>query len=275
MRLNQNIPSLNVYTEYCKNLNKQSNAMNRIHSGLKVATAKDDPNKLASSEHMKIQIRSLQMASRNTQDTISMLETVDGAANSISQSLVRMKELVVQAGGTASPEDKAIIQQELDMISESINDIANSTEFNGKKIMTGAEKIKAQIGSEVGETTEINMFDFTSRGLGIKIEDLKVEKPEDIDASLEMIEKSINTNTSYRSKLGAIANRLDSNVNIVEENSLKIQNAESKLTGADIAEEMVELTSKTVLVNAGISLMAQSNKLPQDVLSAIQNIGKK
>ncbi|WP_040329456.1 flagellin [Clostridium ihumii] len=275
MRLNQNIPSLNVYTEYCKNLNKQSNAMNRIHSGLKVATAKDDPNKLASSEHMKIQMRSLQMASRNTQDTISMLETVDGAANNISQSLVRMKELVVQAGGTASPEDKAIIQQELDMISESINDIANSTEFNGKKIMTGAEKIKAQIGSEVGETTEINMFDFTSRGLGIKIENLKVEKPEDIDASLEMIEKSINTNTSYRSKLGAIANRLDSNVNIVEENSLKIQNAESKLTGADIAEEMVELTSKTVLVNAGISLMAQSNKLPQDVLSAIQNIGKK
>lgn len=275
MRLNQNIPSLNVYTEYCKNLNKQSNAMNRIHSGLKVATAKDDPNKLASSEHMKIQMRSLQMASRNTQDTISMLETVDGAANSISQSLVRMKELVVQAGGTASPEDKEIIEQELKMISESINDIANSTEFNGKKIMTGAEKIKAQIGSEVGETAEINMFDFTSNGLGIKIEDLKVEKPEDIDASLEMIEKSINTNTSYRSKLGAIANRLDSNVNIVEENSLKIQNAESKLTGADIAEEMVELTSKTVLVNAGISLMAQSNKLPQDVLSAIQNIGRK
>lgn len=275
MRLNQNIPSLNVYTEYCKNLNKQSNAMNRIHSGLKVATAKDDPNKLASSEHMKIQMRSLQMASRNTQDTISMLETVDGAANSISQSLVRMKELVVQAGGTASPEDKEIIDQELKMISESINDIANSTEFNGKKIMTGAEKIKAQIGSEVGETAEINMFDFTSNGLGIKIEDLKVEKPEDIDASLEMIEKSINTNTSYRSKLGAIANRLDSNVNIVEENSLKIQNAESKLTGADIAEEMVELTSKTVLVNAGISLMAQSNKLPQDVLSAIQNIGRK
>ena len=275
MRLNQNIPSLNVYTEYCKNLNKQSNAMNRIHSGLKVATAKDDPNKLASSEHMKIQMRSLQMASRNTQDTISMLETVDGAANSISQSLVRMKELVVQAGGTASPEDKEIIDQELKMISESINDIANSTEFNGKKIMTGAEKIKAQIGSEVGETAEINMFDFTSNGLGIKIEDLKVEKPEDIDASLEMIEKSINTNTSYRSKLGAMANRLDSNVNIVEENSLKIQNAESKLTGADIAEEIVELTSKTVLVNAGISLMAQSNKLPQDVLSAIQNIGKK
>ena len=275
MRLNQNIPSLNVYTEYCKNLNKQSNAMNRIHSGLKVATAKDDPNKLASSEHMKIQMRSLQMASRNTQDTISMLETVDGAANSISQSLVRMKELVVQAGGTASPEDKAIIQQELDMITESINDIANFTEFNGKKIMTGTEKIKAQIGSEVGEVAEINMFDFTTDGLGIKIDDLKVEKPEDIDTSLEMIEKSINTNTSYRSKLGAMANRLDSNVNIVEENSLKIQNAESKLTGADIAEEMVELTSKTVLVNAGISLMAQSNKLPQDVLSAIQNIGKK
>ncbi|MGG7163932.1 flagellin [Clostridium ihumii] len=275
MRLNQNIPSLNVYTEYCKNLNKQSNAMNRIHSGLKVATAKDDPNKLASSEHMKIQIRSLQMASKNTQDTISMLETVDGAANSISQSLVRMKELVVQAGGTASPEDKAIIQQELDMITESINDIANFTEFNGKKIMTGTEKIKAQIGSEVGEVAEINMFDFTTDGLGIKIDDLKVEKPEDIDTSLEMIEKSINTNTSYRSKLGAMANRLDSNVNIVEENSLKIQNAESKLTGADIAEEMVELTSKTVLVNAGISLMAQSNKLPQDVLSAIQNIGKK
>lgn len=275
MRLNQNIPSLNVYTEYCKNLNKQSNAMNRIHSGLKVATAKDNPNKLASSEHMKIQVRSLQMASKNTQDTISMLETVDGAANSISQSLVRMKELVVQAGGTASPEDKKIIQQELDMITESINDIANFTEFNGKKIMTGTEKIKAQIGSEVGEVAEINMFDFTTDGLGIKIDDLKVEKPEDIDTSLEMIEKSINTNTSYRSKLGAMANRLDSNVNIVEENSLKIQNAESKLTGADIAEEIVELTSKTVLVNAGISLMAQSNKLPQDVLSAIQNIGKK
>lgn len=274
MRLNQNMAALNVYNAYCRNLTNQNVAMNRINSGLKVATAKDNPNKLASSEHMKIQIRSLQMASKNSQDTISMIQTADGASQSISDSLMRIKELTIQAGGTTSEGDKKIIESEINSILDGIDEIANNTEFNGKKLIGKNGKILVQCGSNVGEQSEIPTTDLSTEGLGIRGK-INITDEEKIGQSIENVNEAIKTLNSSRSKMGAIANKLTSNTNMVDELALKTQSAESSLTGADISEEIIEYTKNNVLVNAGISLMAQANKLPQDVLSVIGNIGKK
>ncbi|GAA0125364.1 MULTISPECIES: flagellin [Clostridium] len=274
MRLNHNMSALNIYNAYCKNLSKQNAAMSRIHSGLKVATAKDDPNKLSSSEHMKIQIRSLEMASRNTQDTISMLQTADSASQNISDSLIRIKELTIQAGGTGSEEDKKIIQEEINSILEGIDDIAKNTEINGKKILSSDKGILVQCGSNAGEQTTIPTSDLSSSGLGLDGQ-IKVLTTEEINKSIDTINTAISKLNDCRSKMGAISNRLTSNTEMLNELSLKTQNAESSLTGADISEEIIEYTKNNVLVNAGLSLMVQANKLPQDVLNIIGNIGKK
>ncbi|MGL4730141.1 MAG: flagellin [Clostridium sp.] len=274
MRLNQNVAALNVYNAYCRNLTNQNAAMNKINSGLKVATAKDNPNKLASSEHMKIQIRSLQIASRNTQDTISMIQTADGASQSIADSLMRVKELTIQAGGGTSEEDKIIIQAEIDSILEGIDEIANNTEFNGKKLIGENGEILVQCGSNVGEQSKIPTTDLSSNGLGIE-GNIDVSSTEKIGQSIDHINGAIKKLNSSRGKMGAIANKLTSNTEMLDELALKTQSAESSLTGADISEEIIDYTKNNVLVNAGISLMAQANKLPQDVLSVIGTIGKK
>ena len=127
MRLNQNMQSLNVYRNYKKNLSTQSVALERVSTGKKINSAKDNPNKLGVSEGLRLQIRSLQMAERNIQDGVSMMQTVDGALSNVSESLIRMKELTVQAGGVNSESDLAVIQNEMEQIKQGIDYTVNNS----------------------------------------------------------------------------------------------------------------------------------------------------
>ncbi len=145
MRLNQNMQSLNVYRNYKKNLVTQSIALDRISTGTKINSAKDNPNKLGVSEGLRIQIRGLQMAERNIQDGVSMMQSVDGALNTVSEALNRIKELTVQAGGVQNDEDLSIIQGEINQLKEHIDYTVNNSEFNGVKLLN-SDKVTNQAG---------------------------------------------------------------------------------------------------------------------------------
>ena len=274
MRINKNIASLNIYREYSKNIKKQSTALGRISSGVKINSAKEDPNALAQSERLRMQIRGLQMAARNTQDGVSMLQTTQGGLEGITNSLQRVRELLVKAGGTTSDADKTIIQSEIDQMIKGADDMANNTEFNKVKLLSGGANdgsvsIEAVTGANVGEKIDIPKYDLTTVGLELNNNNIDVDN---IDESLINIDKALAVVIGARSKYGALENRLESNYDSTIGMAEKIQSAESGIRDTDMAEEIMEYAKYNILIEASTAMMAQSNRLPQDALKILENV---
>lgn len=294
MRLMHNLESLNIYREHTKVLSRQSTAMSRISSGYKINSAKENPNAIASSEKMRIQIRGLQMAQRNAQDGVSMLQTSEGALDNVTSMLQRIRELTIQAGGVTSKDDRDIIQNEIVETINSIDNIVKGTDFNGVNLLnTDAEppatsydnnnptKNKSMpVGANVGEIVKISMYNLSVTNLPDGIDNLNklteenaLEKEElGIDGALSIIDSALNTVLSVRSEYGALSNRFDSTYNKIGEIHDTIVGAESKIRDTDVAEEMMNFARDSVLIDAGHAMMVQSNKFPQDILRILENV---
>lgn len=287
MRLNHNLASLNIYREHTKNLKNQSIAANRISSGLKINCAKDDPNAIAQSEKQRVQIRGLQMAGRNAQDGVSMLQSAEGGMDTITNMLQRIRELTIQAGGANTDSDKEIINNEIKQLVAGIDDIAKNTEFNGNKLLyndttnnsanTG-KFLSMASGANVGENIDIPLFNLSSGVLGStngtdKLTDIDV-KDGGIDKALDIIDGALNTVISSRSKYGALENRFDRTNEIITVVGDNIQEAESGIRDADIAEEMANYAKYNILIDAGNAMMVQSNNFPKDILRILENVRK-
>lgn len=285
MRLNHNLMSLNVYRAYNKNLSVQSNAMNKISSGYKVNKASEDPNAIGQTETMRLQIKGLQMAQRNMQDGISMLQTAEGGLDNITGALQRIKELTVSAGGATTDSDKEVIQAEINQMVESIKNAANNTEFNGIKLIgdglvtsnNNPQYIQMASGSNVGEKIGIPTFNLKPENLGDEnsnktLLDIDLKKAGGIDEALKIVDGSIDTVLSVRSKYGALENRLESMYDINGENAILSEKALSTVEDADVALEMMELAKSNVLVDAGNAMMAQTNRFPQDILRVLERL---
>ena len=277
MRLNHNLASLNVYRGYLKNLKSNSVAMKKVSSGVKIQSAKDDPNNLAKSERMRLNIRGLQMANRNVQDGVSMLQSADGSLSSINAILGRIRELTVQYGnGSNSEEDKEIIKKEIDQMIEGCEDIVNNSEFNGVKLFKYERERPMQLGTEVGDSMEVEFFNLEKKLKALKdLKDLKGTKDFDVDDTLKVVDESINTIVDVRSKYGAIMNKFEDTMNNLSSFELATQESESRVRDADIAEEMVEVARTNILLEAGRAIMVQTNKLPQDMLRILENVRAK
>jgi flagellin len=269
--------------EQSKVLQKQSTALGRISSGLKVTRAKDNPNAVSQSERLRMQIRGLQIASKNAQDGMSMLQTAEGSLGSINAALSRIKELTVQAGSdTNSPGDKATIKMEIDQMLKSIDDTANNMEFNGVKLLANnnpsVTAISMATGANVGDKVDIPMFDLRAASLtdsnGRKLSDIDVTLTNGADNDLKTIDDVINNVLSMNSKYGAIENRFESTYNNSNELGDKMEAADSSLRDADVAEEMLEYSKDNILIEAGNALLAQTNRFPQDILRVLENIRK-
>jgi flagellin len=282
MRLNHNMASLNIYQEQSKVLNRQSVSIGKISSGYKVNKSKDDPNALAKSERLRMQIRGTQMANRNAQDGISMLRSAEGALGSINEMLIRIRELTVQAGsGTNSSEDKATIQNEISQMLQGINGTATNMEFNGVKLLAPeVSELNMPVGANIGETVKIELFDLRPSMLTdsdinlLELDKIDVIDPIGIDKALVTIDKAIDKVLSVSSKYGALENRFESTFDNLNEIGDKMQSAESSIRDVDIAEEMIEFAKNNILIEAGNALMAQTNRFPQDILRLLENMKK-
>ena len=271
MRLNRNMYSMNIYDNYKKKLTKNSMAMNNISSGLRLNKSKDNPNKIEQSESIKIQVVSNSAAQRNVQDTASMIQTFDGAMSEMNNCLSRLKELIVQAGNGSMVEvDRKSIQMEIDSLTEHITYMADNTEFNGVKLLNKDGNIEAMIGSFQGETTNIPQIKLTADSLGI--ENLSILDPANADACNTAVDIATIKVSSARSTLGAIQSRLEQSYENIGENSIVLEKSQSRIADADIAEEMLKFSETQIFVQSSISLMAQSNKIPQDALQILSNI---
>lgn len=288
MRLTHNLESLNIFREHKKVLQRQSSALEKISSGYKINNAKDNPNSLASSEKMRIQIRGLQMAQKNAQDGISMLQTVDSALDNVTLALQRIRELVVQSGGVTSPDDKKVIQEEINQMIEGLDSIVNNSEFNGIKLLNGenVNSLFMPVGANVGEIVDIPRFNIKSNsipdasGANPTLSELVDTALNDndgviklgIDKSLSIIDASIEKVVGIRSKYGALESRFSSTYEKIGAIHDTIVGAESKVRDADIAEEMMNFTRDNILIDAGHAMMVQSNKFPQEILRILENV---
>lgn len=284
MRLNQNMQSLNVYRNYKKSLTLNASALNKITTGSKINSAKDNPNKLGVSEGLRLQIRSLQMAERNIQDGVSMVQTVDGGLDTMSESLIRIKELTIQASGSTSEDDRKVIQLEIDKLKEQIDYTAENSEFNGVKLLNSdrvtnnnyPKYLKHTVGANAKEDIDIPVYNLTTDMLtdkgGNSISSLDVVNSENMDKNIQILDSAMATVNSARSRYGAIQNRMETSATNLTGTSSNLEKAESRIRDTDIALEMAEYARTSILQETSIALMQQTNNFPKDILRVLENM---
>lgn len=279
MRININMKSLGIYSGYKKNIIANSAAMEKISSGKKINSAKDNPLKIEQSENFRMQIRALEMANKNLQDSTSMIQVADTAMGTISEALIRMKELTVQAANeTTNEADRKLIQDEIDVLRSHIDDTAKNTEFNGNKLLVNGnvtdnskpDYVEMQIGANVGESIGIPFFNVSSETLGID----KLDVVNDATKALNSIDEALKDVNGCRAKYGAVQNRLENSIEITSSSSYIYEKSSSDINDADIALEMAEIARTSILMESATAMMAQSNNFPKDMLNILANLRK-
>ncbi|MFR2265139.1 MAG: flagellin [Clostridium sp.] len=279
MRININMKSLGIYSGYKKNIAANAAAMEKISSGKKINSAKDNPLKIEQSENFRMQIRSLEMANKNLQDSTSMIQVADTAMGTISEALIRMKELTVQAANEVTNEaDRKLIQDEIDVLRSHIDDTAKNTEFNGNKLLVNGnvtdnskpDYVEMQIGSNVGDSIGIPFFNVSSETLGID----KLDVVNDATKALNSIDEALKDVNGCRAKYGAVQNRLENSIEITSSSSYIYEKSSSDINDADIALEMAEIARTSILMESATAMMAQSNNFPKDMLNILANLRK-
>lgn len=279
MRININMKSLGIYSGYKKNIIANSAAMEKISSGKKINSAKDNPLKIEQSENFRMQIRALEMANKNLQDSTSMIQVADTAMGTISEALIRMKELTVQAANEVTNEaDRKLIQDEIDVLRSHIDDTAKNTEFNGNKLLVNGnvtdnskpDYVEMQIGANVGESIGIPFFNVSSETLGID----KLDVVNDATKALNSIDEALKDVNGCRAKYGAVQNRLENSIEITSSSSYIYEKSSSDINDADIALEMAEIARTSILMESATAMMAQSNNFPKDMLNILANLRK-
>jgi flagellin len=270
MRIQHNISALNTHRQLGFNNSQAAKNLEKLSSGFRINRAGDDAAGLAISEKMRGQIRGLEMASKNAQDGISLIQTAEGALNETHAILQRMRELAVQAANdTNVTADREAIQSEINALVSEINRIADNTEFNTQKLLNGSFSGKAfQIGANSGQSITLTIA--TMNATALSIDSLKVTNATDANSAITSINKAIESVSSQRSALGAVQNRLEHTINNLGATAENLTAAESRIRDVDMAKEMMAFTKNNILMQAAQSMLAQANQQPQGVLQLLQ-----
>ena len=284
MRVNTNMNAMIAHSQMTKNTALSGNAMEKISSGLRITKAGDDAAGLAISEKMRSQIRGLEQASRNTQDGISVVQTAEGAMEEVGNILQRMRELSVQAANeTNQTDDRSKIVTELNQLNDEITRIADSTEFNGKKLLDGTTtNIKVQAGANIGTGQSIDIAltnikttmsgaSLTSTTIGALASGTDIVAQttaantltSNIDAALQSVNNA-------RATAGATQNRLEYAQNNLTTSSENLTAAESRIRDVDVAKEMMNLSKLNILNQAAQAMIGQAKQQPEGVLQLLR-----
>ncbi len=275
--INSNVASLNAQRNVATSQNSLAVSMQRLSSGLRVNSAKDDAAGLSIAERMTAQVRGMNVAVRNANDGISLAQTAEGALGKIGDSLQRMRELGVQArNATNTTTDLDSIGKEFAELGAEIQRVASGTTFNGKAILgTGSGAQLFQIGAN---TTSNDTVTVTTKNMAtdtdIKaVTDDKIDNASDattLKTTIDQIDTAISTVSSERAALGASQNRFDaviSNLMVSVENQTA---SRSRILDTDYATETANLSRSQILQQAGTAMIAQANQMPQQVLSLLR-----
>ena len=283
--INTNIVSLNAQRNLNTSQSTLATSMQRLSSGLRVNSAKDDAAGLAIAERMNTQVRGMNVAVRNANDGISMAQVGEGALSNVSNIFQRMRELAVQsANGTNTPADRASLNQEFVQLAQEATRTLGGTQFNGQNILATTDTSVFQIGANNDANIDqitVGAFDWTGEaGLtallgntvitGTNGPAMQITDIASAVGVLSTLDTAIDVITSQRANFGALQNRFEnvvSNLMTAAENQTA---ARSRIMDADYAAETAAMSRAQILQQAGNAMVAQANQLPQQVLSLLQ-----
>jgi len=282
MTINTNYSSLDAQRQLSKTQSALSTAMQRLSSGLRVNSAKDDAAGLAISVKMQAQVNGGTVAIRNANDGISLAQTAEGALSSVTDMLQRQRELAVQSSNATNSSDRTELKQEFDDLSSEINRVVNVTEFNGVKVLATASIETAGLDFQIGANNTAN------DRINIKITNLSADTTLDAvtgvaggtaadistatgaQGALDSIDTAITTINTVRSTLGSAQNRFDYTVSNLEVSNENTSAAKGRITDADFATETSNMSKASILQQAGTSMLAQANSQAQQVLTLLK-----
>ena len=250
----------------------QAKSSEKLSSGYKINRAADDAAGLTISEKMRSQIRGLNKASDNAQDGISLIQVAEGALNETHSILQRMNELATQAANdTNTSTDRGAIQKEIDQLTEEIDRIRSTTQFNTQNLLDGNfTGKKLQVGSLKDQSITLSISNMNAKALGLTTATIAVDSFSHAGAAMTNFQHAISKVSTMRSALGALQNRLEHTVSNLDNISENTSSAESRIRDTDMAEEMVNYSKNNILAQAGQSMLAQANQSTQGVLSLLQ-----
>ena len=298
MIIQHNIAAINSYRNLGVNQSGLNKNLEKLSSGYRVNRAGDDAAGLAISESMRSQINGLNQATKNAQDAVGLIQTAEGALTEVHSMLQRLTTLASQsANGTYNSVARMNLQSEVNELMAEIDRIANYTDFNGIKplALNNAGPMTFQIGPSAGEVLTLQSSNMTAANIFSAFSSSLVQNPSNsgdanaktlvvtgtsdatvggtsvkpANAAISAINAAINQVSSYRAKLGAAQNRLEHTINNLKVTSENITAAESRIRDTDMADEITAFTKNNILLQASQSMLAQSNSVPQSILSLL------
>lgn len=267
--INTNVMSLTAQRNLTRSQNTMATSMERLSSGLRVNSAKDDAAGLAIAERMNTQVRGMNVAMRNANDGISLAQTAEGGLNEVGNMLQRMRELAVQsANGTNSTTDRDNLDNEYQALKTEIARIAEVTQFNGLNILgTGAATFSFQVGANATANDKIDIITTAVDTTGVGA----ITGADGTLASAEItaLDTMIDTITTERAKFGASQSRFESAINNLQIGVENQSAARGRIVDADFAVETASLTRSQILQQAGNAMVSQANSAPQSVLQLL------
>jgi flagellin len=269
LRINQNTAAFNAYRNLEINDGMLSKSLEKLSSGFRVNRAADDAAGLIKSEALRADIRGLGQAVKNAQDGISFVQTAEGALVEVHSILQRMNELAVSAANTATSDGSAE-QAEVDQLLTQIGEIGSQTRFAGLDVFSSDART-FHIGSDAGETIDVTIGVLTTASVGADAVNIaSIDLTTNADGAITLINNAIDSVSEDRGDMGAIQNRLEHTVRNLQVSIENLSASESRIRDTDMAKEMAMFTRNQIMLQAGTSMLAQANAIPQNVLSLLR-----
>ena len=268
LRITSNIPADSAGRILTRSTAALNRSLERLSSGLRINRAADDAAGLAIAEGFRAQVRGLQAAQRNSQDGVSLVQTADGALSEASNVLQRIRELAVQAAnGTQSTANRSSLNAEVGQMLQQIDNIALTTDFNGIRVLSSAQRVTLQSGALASQNLVVVVNGTKTNDLGVS--NIQVSSMASAVSAISTVDMALRSVNMLRSSFGAYQNRLEFTINtlaIQEENAAA---SESVIRDADVATETIQFTRNQILVSSGTSVLVQANLVPQTALTLL------
>jgi flagellin len=270
MSIRTNTASMEAHNNLVNTSNELQTSMERLSSGYRINTAADDAAGYAISEKLDAQVSGLQQAQQNAQDATSLVQTAEGAINTVQTMLQRVRDLAVEYNnGTLDSADQAAITNEVAQLCEEIAQIASQTSFNGIALLSGGATITFQVGANDGETITVSALSLFGSGSSFDI-DSAIFDFSGATVTLASLDAALDNVSQADSTFGAVQNRLTDTLTNLASYQENLSAAEGTIRDTDMASEMANFTSLQVLQQAGTSMLAQANTSQQNILRLLQ-----
>ena len=275
--INTNITSLNAQRNASMNSSSLATSMQRLSSGLRINSAKDDAAGLAIATRMDSQYRGMTVAIRNSNDGISMAQTAEGGLSTLTDMVQRMRELAVQAtNGTNTSSDLVALNQEYTQLATEVQRTVSSVQFNGQSLLDSSAGFDFQVGANSGQTITIASSSLSVTGTDVSgvysgaASSLTTSGPSANGSNISSLDLALTAINSARANLGAVQSRFTNTINFLQSAAENQAAAKGRIMDADFATETSNLSRAQVLQQAGTAMIAQANQLPQGVLALLR-----